>query len=160
MPNTSPAVEVRECADAVVVAHTPNGRYLLLGQRGDYAEWALPGGKIDPNDGDVVDAALRELREETGLQLDRARVPYVALPRRRVPDPRTTDSVQYWTTPVRFDIDVDELPTLNPSARELPRVEWVYASTYGTVCQHVEGLGGRIWHAHEQMIRDLFASTF
>ena len=43
-----------------------NGRILLV-QRADNERWCLPCGWIDPNES-PVEAALRELREETGLE--------------------------------------------------------------------------------------------
>ena len=56
-------------ADLVIVAREPKGDRVLLILRGrdpykDY--WALPGGFVDENE-DLVDAAARELEEETGL---------------------------------------------------------------------------------------------
>jgi 8-oxo-dGTP diphosphatase len=56
-------------ADLVIVAREPKGDRVLLIQRGNdpYKDhWALPGGFVDENE-DLVDAAARELEEETGL---------------------------------------------------------------------------------------------
>lgn len=56
-------------ADLVIVAREPKGDRVLLVQRGrdPYKDhWALPGGFVDENE-DLVDAAARELEEETGL---------------------------------------------------------------------------------------------
>ncbi len=41
---------------------------VLLIQRNDCGDWALPGGFVDPNE-QAVEAGLRELQEETGLEL-------------------------------------------------------------------------------------------
>lgn len=44
---------------------TADGKY-LLGRRTDTREWALPGGRIEQNEG-ALEAGLRELREESGI---------------------------------------------------------------------------------------------
>ena len=54
---------------ARVVLVAPTGRVLLLLQRGPRAPfWATPGGGLEPGES-FEDAARRELREETGLDL-------------------------------------------------------------------------------------------
>lgn len=60
---------------AVVIVH-PDGRVLGVSRKDDHTAFGVPGGKFDPEDGDWenpddrVRAALRELREETGVVLD------------------------------------------------------------------------------------------
>lgn len=71
-PYPRPAVTV----DNIVVGLAKDGtRWILLIKRGRkgtpfYGCWALPGGFVDENE-DLPDAARRELREETHLEVDR-----------------------------------------------------------------------------------------
>lgn len=57
-------------ADAAVIAHdTNNMPHILLIQRADSGQWALPGGFINSDEPSKM-AAVRELQEETSLLLD------------------------------------------------------------------------------------------
>ena len=53
-------------ADVVVTAESPSPSVLLIRRRNPPAGWAIPGGFVDPDE-DLIDAARRELHEETGL---------------------------------------------------------------------------------------------
>jgi mutator protein MutT len=65
-----------EIAVAVVHRRGPSGREVLVARRHEGAIrgglWEFPGGKLDHGEG-PLDAAIRELREETGLDLAGAR---------------------------------------------------------------------------------------
>ncbi len=46
-----------------------DGGRVLLTQREDFEVWCLPGGEVDPNES-VATGAVREVREETGLEVE------------------------------------------------------------------------------------------
>ncbi|MBR9680677.1 MAG: NUDIX hydrolase [Candidatus Altiarchaeota archaeon] len=81
-------------ADVIIVKH---GKILLI-KRADEpfkGEWGLPGGHIDEGE-TIEDAALREAREETGLNVKlESFVGIFSDPKR---DPRGTISVTYSAT--------------------------------------------------------------
>jgi ADP-ribose pyrophosphatase YjhB (NUDIX family) len=58
---------------SAVVWRDRGRRELLLMQRADNAHWGLPGGYVEPGES-VVQAAVREVREETGVQVEVGRL--------------------------------------------------------------------------------------
>ncbi|WUI35502.1 CoA pyrophosphatase [Nocardia sp. NBC_00416] len=110
------AGRVREAAVLVLFGGDPTGdpnapgglpadAEVLLTQRASTmrqhrGQVAFPGGAVDPGDEGPVDTALREAREETGL--DRTGVqPIATLPKLFVPPSRfdVTPVIAYWRTP-------------------------------------------------------------
>jgi 8-oxo-dGTP diphosphatase len=95
-----PAVTV----DVVLVTREARPRVLLIQRKHDpfAGKWALPGGFVDENER-LVDAALRELHEETGLRVEDLEQLYAAGDPGR--DPRG------WTVSVAFlaRVDADEV---------------------------------------------------
>jgi ADP-ribose pyrophosphatase YjhB (NUDIX family) len=96
-------------ADAAVTASLPDGsKKLLLIQRGDTGDWALPGGFIDGEERSYS-AALRELQEETGVSLSKE-IPVECIYRGPVVDIRTTIHAWAETSLWKFSVKTDSLP--------------------------------------------------
>jgi ADP-ribose pyrophosphatase len=141
-------------ADAIVTAFTEDGRRLVMVERGDGHGWALPGGTVEPGE-DPADAAVRELKEETGLLLQGA---WDALPARYVPDPRASDEAWMVTVPARLHLGAarrKDLP-LPVGADDAKRAVWVRADSFAVLVAHLaDAYEGRLFAAHEEMLHDL-----
>src|SRR6059036_2791825 len=77
-PQPADAPDARPAAVAVVLVERPDDVDILLIRRAERADdpWsgqvALPGGRRDPADADLLVTAIRETREETGVDLSAA----------------------------------------------------------------------------------------
>ncbi len=58
-----------EAAGGVVIRDGPQGPEVLVVHRVRYDDWSLPKGKLDPGE-DHLDAAVREVAEETGVRAE------------------------------------------------------------------------------------------
>lgn len=76
-------------ADGVLVRRDHGEPEVLLIQRGDSGDWALPGGMQDAGE-DLGQTALRELEEETGIDLIDSGIESQVVYRGLVADPRAT----------------------------------------------------------------------
>lgn len=142
--------------DAVVLATTLVGqRWLLMVRRGDCGAWALPGGWVETGRESAIQAAERELEEETGL-VPHGSVTPVALRPRLVPDPRCTPWSWIVTTPVLFDLGVvDDLPPVQ-GGDDAAEADWFLGGDYEELDATAEVRGG-LYGAHRDMLRDLLA---
>ncbi|GAB3982328.1 NUDIX domain-containing protein [Plantactinospora veratri] len=145
------------CADALVVATDEHGhRFIVLVERADGHGWALPGGYVDPGE-DPAEAAVRELAEETGLNVDPTDPWVTTLPARYVPDPRASDEAWMVTVPTRFDLGPYGRHNLPPviGADDAKRAVWVFADTYFELRRELATTyGGTVFAAHRNLLAD------
>lgn len=145
-----------QAADALVTATDGTGsRWLVLIERTDGHGWALPGGHVDPGE-TAADAAVRELREETGLHIPGA-VWHVDLPE-YVSDPRASDEAWMVTTLAHTDLGTYTHPWDFPQvlgSDDAARARWLPADTYWALLSNLHAMyGGRIFRAHQAMLAD------
>jgi ADP-ribose pyrophosphatase len=147
------------CADALVTATVCGHRWIVMVERSDGYGWALPGGCVDPGE-DPTNAAIRELREETGLVLPGA-IWDISEPR-LVDDPRGSDESWMVTVLARTDIGSHysnwrDLPKV-VGADDARRAVWVLAHTYQAVVEHLANVyQGVVFPAHVDMLREALA---
>lgn len=155
-----------EMADAIVTcSYQSCPRWLLLVERQDSHGWAVPGGHIDPCDHSALEAALRELYEETGLVLSRGggrvmltrdhEVAVTGLETRHVPDPRETDDAWAVTTPVVFDLGhLEALPAV-AGADDAKSAVWVPARSFAELEENLASVSGAVFAAHVDMLKEM-----
>jgi 8-oxo-dGTP pyrophosphatase MutT (NUDIX family) len=117
--------QARAAAVAAVLRQAPGGAEVLLIRRAEderdpwSGHMALPGGHHDPDDADLVATALRETREEVGLELDRAAEWIGSLERTRV---RAGLRPAFEILPFVFALGREV--QLEPNPREVKAVVW------------------------------------
>ena len=59
-----------------VVLLNDDGMVLCVSRKNDHTDMGMPGGKVDPEDLTELDAAVREVKEETGLDITNLQLVY------------------------------------------------------------------------------------
>ena len=133
-------------ADAIVVADTPHGRFVLLIRRDDCGRWALPGGMVEPGEF-VLTAAVRELAEETGIDLHGATGEVVF--RGYVDDPRNTDEAWVCTAALLYRVTAC-LPAVG--ADDAAEARWWPFDSPAALTVALSTCGERLYRAHGPLL--------
>lgn len=112
-------------ADPIITRINPTTHELelLVIQRKDNGQWALPGGMVEPGD-DVPKTLIKELCEETGIVLDMKQATKVF--QGYVDDPRNTDNAWIETVAAHRHLSHEEAVQLTPRAgSDAKAVSWL-----------------------------------
>lgn len=134
-------------ADPIVIADTPDGPRVLLIQRDDCGQWAIPGGMVDP--GETAPAALvRELKEETSVDLA-ATEPEI-LDRTYVDDPRNSDHAWVASTVALYRLPGERLAVAGDDAAA---ARWWPATSLEELDRALEAEGYQLYEAHAPLLQ-------
>ena len=101
---------------------SPDRSKLLLIYHPKFHRWIQPGGHLEAFDKNIESAALRELREETGVEeVERGGVVQLAL--HRVPSKREKPAHEHWDLRFLFQAKTESLPSKELPAKWFPLVE-------------------------------------
>ena len=115
--------EIRHYVDAILVS---DDNKILVLQRAGYmkqfpGKWGFVGGSVEKKDSSVKDAAIREIEEETGLELtqnEQANMKYFDKQGHEGDNGEIVSDTEYWL------VRLDSTPEIKIS-REHRRYEWV-----------------------------------
>ena len=133
------AVAIIECAGAVLLIRRAH-------RSGDpwSGQWALPGGRREATDADLLETARRELHEEVGLPLDAAAWSAEAV--------QLAGLHRGPGVPVApFHRQLHERPALSPALSEVAACHWLPLADFRDPRQHREGPvpgGGSLFWPH------------
>ncbi len=135
-------------ADPVVFRVNQGQLQVLLVERSDAeGEFAIPGGMVDPADSTVSVAALRELREETGLEAVKEKMLFLGdVYSGHADDPRDTDNAWMVTTVYAWLLTADIEEGKIESSDEVISKKWQNVMPI---------LSGKLklWEGHEDFVR-------
>lgn len=129
----------KEIYAVVAVIYHPKDKNLILGvsRKYDHTKMGLPGGKVDPGE-TTLEAAVRELKEETGLDSLEARSVYVG------PCSTTKNGISMVEC---FEIKVDPLQTFSSTEEGLVRwCDWQKDMFGGPYAEYNKDLYSAINH--------------
>ena len=101
-------------ASAVVL--TPDARSVLLVYHERFERWLQPGGHIEPTDRSVVEAAQREVLEETGIAVHALDPPLVSVDVHHIPPARGEPQHLHHDLMFRFTLDAAVEPAQRTNA--------------------------------------------
>ncbi|MER5641902.1 NUDIX domain-containing protein [Kitasatospora sp. NPDC002227] len=134
-------------ADPIVIAGTGPDRRILLITRDDIHQEAIPGGMVDDNGETAPQALVRELREETGVDLSSHQP--VILGRDLVDDHRQSDHAWVASTSALFVLPATVAATAADDALD---ATWYPAGSMAALETAITAAGRTLYAAHRPLI--------
>jgi ADP-ribose pyrophosphatase YjhB (NUDIX family) len=131
--------------DPIVVVGTGADRRVLLIRRADRGVWAIPGGMVEPGES-ALQAQARELREETGVELDDAQLELWWT--QYVDDWRASDHAWVVTTAALYRLSDEVEPVFGDDAVD---AGWWPMPDLNTLAAALAPVGG-LYGAHRRLL--------
>lgn len=135
----------KACGAGMLLIDRASGK--LLAAKATYKHhWSFPGGVVDALES-PKHAAIRELREETGLAINPGQVEFAGV-FHRSPGNGELDSLYFLFRSYVDSVDI----TLVPDGEEIEALEWVTPDEFEEKCHHIPHLvyGARLVSAIEK----------